>query len=89
MFNNTWIFIEELKKIKEEFEEIKSMRDNPYNNKTEYSVSMKELREVFEKHISKLKGENKITCDRNICLKNEYSNIGCEDCVVMKGEGKQ
>lgn len=22
-------------------------------------------------------------CDRNICLKNEYSGIGCEDCVVM------
>lgn len=36
--------------------------------------------------ITELKGENKLTCDRNICLKNEYSNIGCEDCVVTKGE---
>ena len=37
-------------------------------------------------YVSELKGENKLTCDRNICLKNEYNNIGCEDCVVTKGE---
>ena len=49
--------IEELEKIKADFEEIKGPRDNPYNNKTEYSVSMKELREVFDKHIAELKGE--------------------------------
>lgn len=49
--------IQELEKIEADFEEIKSLRDNPYNNKTEYSVSMKELRAVFEKHISELKGE--------------------------------
>ena len=35
-----------------------------------------------------LKGENKLTCDRNICLKNEYNNIGCEDCVVTRGDNK-
>ena len=50
--------ITELEKIKAECEEIILLRDNPYNNKTEYSVSMKELREVFDKHISELKGEN-------------------------------
>ena len=50
--------VTELEKIKADFEEIKGPRDNPYNNKTEYSVSMKELREVFDKHISELKGEN-------------------------------
>ena len=49
--------IEELEKIKAEFEEIKCPRDNPYNNETEYSVSMEELRELFDKHISELKGE--------------------------------
>lgn len=32
-----------LKKIKAEFEEIQLPRDNPYNNRTEYSVSMEEL----------------------------------------------
>lgn len=25
-------------------------------------------------------------CDRNICLKNEYSDIGCEDCEVTKSQ---
>ena len=25
-------------------------------------------------------------CDRNICLKNEYNNIGCEDCEVTKSQ---
>lgn len=25
-------------------------------------------------------------CDRNICLQNEYNNIGCENCIVNKGE---
>ena len=37
---------------------------------------------------AKMEGEDKLTCDRNICLKNEYNNIGCEDCVVTKGENK-
>lgn len=49
--------ITELEKIKAEFEEIQLLRDNPYNNETEYSVSMEELRELFDKHISELKGE--------------------------------
>ena len=49
--------IEELKKVKAEIEEIQLLRDNPYNNHTEYSVSMTELRELFDKHISELKGE--------------------------------
>ena len=25
-------------------------------------------------------------CDRNICLKNEYSGIGCDKCEVTKTE---
>ena len=25
-------------------------------------------------------------CDRNICLKNEYNNIGCEDCEVTESQ---
>lgn len=49
--------IKELEKIKEEVEELECLRDNPYNNETEYSVSMEELRELFDKHISELKGE--------------------------------
>lgn len=49
--------IDILKKIKAEITEIGCFRNNPYNDKTEYSVSMKELRELFDKHISELKGE--------------------------------
>ena len=48
--------IEELKKLKAEFEEIECVRDNPYNNEIEYSVSMEELRELLDKHIAELKG---------------------------------
>ena len=25
-------------------------------------------------------------CDRSICLKNEYNNVGCEDCEVTKSQ---
>ena len=51
--------IEELEKIKEEVEELGCLRDNPYNNETEYSVSTEELRELINKHIKELKGEQK------------------------------
>ena len=49
--------IAELEKIKAEIEEIKGLRDNPYNKETEYSVSTKELREILDKHIAELKGK--------------------------------
>jgi len=48
---------EEFEKIKAEIEEIKLLRDNPYNNETEYSVSMEELRKLFDKHIAELNGD--------------------------------
>ena len=51
------LIAKELEDVKAEFEEIKGLRDNPYTNETEYSVSMKELRELFDRHISELKGE--------------------------------
>ena len=25
-------------------------------------------------------------CDRNICINNEYNNVGCEDCEVTKSQ---
>lgn len=53
------LIIKELEKIKAEFEEIQLPRDNPYNNRTEYSVSMEELRELFGKHIAEPKGDDK------------------------------
>lgn len=55
--------VEELRKMKAEFEEIKGLKDNPYNNETEYCdcVSMRELRKLFDKHIIKLKGDSNET----------------------------
>lgn len=76
--------IEELEQIKADFEEIQLLRDNPYNNRTEYSVSMTELRELFDNHISKLKGENKEcpyfdyevgTCRRSETEFDELNNL--------------
>ena len=49
--------IDELEKIKQEFEEIKGTRMNIYTDQAESSVSMKELRKLFDKHIAELKGE--------------------------------
>ena len=53
-----------------------------------YPTSVEDILWIIDNKMSELKEENKLTCDRNICLKNEYSNIGCEDCVVTKGEQK-
>ena len=68
------LIIEELVKIKTEIQELE---------KTFYIETS--VYDIIDEHISELK-ENKLTCDRNICLQNEYNNIGCEDCVVMNGE---
>ena len=51
------LIVEELEKIKQEFEEIKCTRMNIYTDQAESSVSIKELRKLFDKHIVKLKGE--------------------------------
>lgn len=75
--------IEELENIKREIQEAaKKTYKFPY----EYAKGLGITDRIIDNHISKLKGENKLTCERNICLNNEYNNIGCEDCVVTKGE---
>ena len=38
--------------------------------------------EVIDKHIDGEK--DKIYCDRNLCISNEYNNIGCGECIVNK-----
>ena len=35
---------------------------------------------------SKDKEESKY-CDRNVCIRNEYNGVGCEDCEITKSEG--
>ena len=37
-------------------------------------------------YVEEIVEKEKLYCDRNICLLNEYNNIGCEDCKVNKGE---
>ena len=95
--------IEELEQLKADFEEIQLLRDNPYNNRTEYSISMKELRELFDEHISELKGENNPdcrSCDKwKTCENGEkghangtsigYSIGECRDYAELKGENKK
>lgn len=43
------------------------------------------LRKEFEIKIAKLEQEPKY-CDRNICLKNEYNGISCDECEVTKSQ---
>ena len=33
--------------------------------------------------------EHPIMCDRNICIQNEYSGVGCEHCDVMRGNNDE
>ena len=28
-------------------------------------------------------------CDRNICISNEYNDIGCDECIVNKAEREE
>ena len=28
--------------------------------------------------------KHEVSCDRNICVSNEYNGIGCDECVVNK-----
>lgn len=46
--------IKELEKIEAEIKEEQLPRDNPYNKHTEYSVSMDEIRKIFDKHMSSI-----------------------------------
>ncbi|MBO7733856.1 MAG: hypothetical protein J6S67_14935 [Methanobrevibacter sp.] len=50
---------EELEKVIEYAEKSMILRDNVYDNTTEYSVSMRDLINIIRKRISELKGENK------------------------------
>lgn len=57
MFNNTWKFVDKLKKIKAEIEELKP--NNP--NFTHYigeTRTINNVLEIIDKHISELKGES-------------------------------
>lgn len=38
------------------------------------------------KHISPVNTQEPKYCDRNICIKNEYNGIGCNECEVTKSQ---
>ena len=46
--------IKELEKIEADIKEEQLPRDNPYNKHTEYSVSMDEIRKIFDRHMSSI-----------------------------------
>lgn len=37
-------------------------------------------------HMPSVKPQEPAYCDRNICIKNEYNNIGCDECEVTKSQ---
>lgn len=45
-----------------------------------------EERESVDKYIKSISKPTGIYCDRNICLRNEYNNIGCDECEVTKSQ---
>ena len=47
-----------------------------------YKELLKECYEV----LPSVKPQEPKYCDRNICLRNEYNGIGCDECEVMKSQ---
>ena len=44
-------------------------------------------RKLYEESMQEPTTKNEAKyCDRSICLKNEYNNVGCEDCEVTKSQ---
>ena len=39
--------------------------------------------------MSSVKPQEPKYCDRNICIKNEYNGIGCDECEVTKSQGQR
>ena len=56
----------------------------PYKGIIMYSINAIKHGKVLEQEPT-IKNEAKY-CDRNICLKNEFNNVGYEDCEVTKSQ---
>ncbi len=60
--------------------------------KCDLVMEVSELRDAFNLAISALQAqdeeqrEEQLYCDRDICLRNEYNGIGCEECEVTKSQ---
>lgn len=47
--------------------------------------SQEEKEVIINAQLDRLKSEiEPKTCDRNICIRNEYNGIGCDECEVTK-----
>ena len=64
-----------------------------YEEKNDIGNLTRAERREFQQWISKAleqepttKNDSPKYCDRSICLKNEYNNVGCEDCEVTKSQ---
>ena len=53
---------------------------------TVYYDLLADVQEVEEEQEPTTKNDSSKYCDRNICLRNEYNNVGCEDCEVTKSQ---
>lgn len=70
----------------EQWQELKEtvieMRDNDgTGTQQEVCKFLANLMNVLEKQMQEPK-----YCDRNICLRNEYNGIGCDECEVTKSQ---
>ena len=70
----------------EQWQELKEtiieMRDNDgTGTQQEVCKFLANLMDVLEKQM-----QEPAYCDRNICLKNEYTGIGCDECEVTKSQ---
>ena len=56
----------------------------------ERDIAIQQLHELGYEFGQKIepttKNDSPKYCDRSICLKNEYNNVGCEDCEVTKSQ---
>ncbi len=50
----------------------------------EYNLTSSRIKKAVE-NLPSVKQEAKY-CDRNICIKNEYNGIGCDECEVTKSQ---
>ena len=44
------------------------------------------IKNLIREDMKRIKESQKISCDRDICFKNDANGIGCEECVVNKSK---
>lgn len=57
-----------------------------YEHKYEHSAYGLDYAEQIIGKLPSVNPQEPKYCDRNICIKNEYNNIGCDECEVTKSQ---